>query len=144
MEQICPGPVKNGHEIVSHHLHPEFGKVAQGLFVVFNVFVPGGQADFNVVMDIDAFHHVHVKAVAFNLLPHLFNLFHFPDFPYRFVMERPDQAGDAGNLFDHLLCDAVVSFAVPAKCHLHISSSFYFFCKFSISETNLYCLVIAA
>ena len=126
MEEIRAGPVENGHEIIGHYLDAEFCQIAQGGLVVFDIVIPGGEADLDIIVDIDAFHHVHIEACPLDLAAHFLDFLHFPDFAGLFLVQGPNQPRDSGNLPDLLRRDGVVSLAVPAECHLHTVSSFIF------------------
>ena len=89
MEQICTGPVKNRHKVVSNHLHAKLSQVAQSLLVILNILISGRQTDLNVVINVYTFHHIHVKTCAFNLLADLFNLLHSPHLAGLLMMQRP-------------------------------------------------------
>ena len=119
VEQVGAGPVKDGHEVVADHLHAELGQVADGLDVVGDVLISGGQADLDVVVDVDRFDHIHVEAVRLQLLLHLGDLIDLPDLAGHLVVQGPDDAGDAGDLLDVGQGDLVVAFAIPAETHLH-------------------------
>ncbi len=119
VEQVRPSPVEHRHEVVADHLHPKGRQVADGLLVVLDILVPAGQADLDVVVDIDGLHHVHVEAVLVQLLLHRRDLLGLPDFPRHFVVKRPDNALHARNLLDVGQLDLVVALAVPAPGHLH-------------------------
>ena len=126
VEQIGSCPVKDRHEIVSYDFDAELCQIAKRGLIVFNIPVAGGETDFDIVMDIDAFHHVHVEAGALNTASDGFYFLRFPYLTCLFVVERPDESGDSGNLPDHLRRDAVVAVAVPAKCHLHKVTSWFY------------------
>ncbi len=119
MEQIGTGPDKDGHEVVADDLDAEFAQVADALLVVFDVLVPGGQADLDVVVDIDRFHNIHIEAVLIQLPFDLGNLLNLPNFTGHLVMQCPDDAGDTGDLLNVTEFDLVVAFAIPAETHLH-------------------------
>ena len=89
MEQIGTGPVKNRHEIIGNYLDTEFRQIPQGGFIVFNILVPGGQANLDIIMDVHAFHHIHIEACAFNLSACFFNFLHGPDLTCLLVMQGP-------------------------------------------------------
>ncbi len=119
MEQVGAGPVEDGHEVVADDLDAELGQVADGLAVVFDQSVPGGKTDLDVVVNIDRFDHVHVEAVLIELLLHFSDFLYLPDFTGHFVVQRPDDAGDAGDLLDIGEADLVIALAVPTEAHLH-------------------------
>ena len=119
MEQVRASPVKDGHEVVADHLHPELGEVADALLVVFNVLVSGGQTDLDVVVDVHRLHHVHVEAVLVQLALHLGDLVDRPDLTGHFVVQSPHDPRHTGNLLDIGQLDTIVALAVPAECHLH-------------------------
>ena len=100
MEQVGPGPVKHRHEVIANDLHTEFGQIPDALLVIFNVHIPGGQTDLDVIMDIDGLHHIHIKSVLIQLLLDLGNLRFLPDFSGQLVVQRPDNGGHTGNLLD--------------------------------------------
>ena len=54
VEQVGTGPVKDGHKVVADDLDTELGQVADALLVVLDVLVAGGQADLDVIVDIDS------------------------------------------------------------------------------------------
>ena len=119
VKEIGPGPVKDRHKIVGYYLNAKFRQIAQRLFIILDIPVPGGQADLNIIMDIYTLHHFHMKAVPLNLLPHFLNLMNLPHLSGRLIMESPDKSRHSGNLPDLFLRDTIVSLPVPAKCHLH-------------------------
>ena len=119
MEKIGARPVENGHEIIADHFHSERSEVADRLNIIVNVFVPGRQADFDVVMDVDGFHHIHIEAIGIQLFLHFGNFFRLPDFSGQLVVQSPDNCGYSGDLFYIGKRNSVISFAVPAKTHLH-------------------------
>ena len=129
MKQVGAGPVKDGHKVVANHFHAELGQITDGLAVVFDVLIPGRQADLDVIVDVHGLHHIHVEAVGGKLLLDLGNFLHFPDFPGQFVVQSPDDAGDTGDLLDVGELDVVIALAVPAETHLHWhwNSSLFFF-----------------
>ena len=57
--------------------------------------------------------------VGMNLVSHLLDLVNFPNLTGELVVQRPDDAGHAGDLPDVAEFYRVVSFAVPAPAHLH-------------------------
>ena len=124
VEQIGTRPIKNRHEIVANDLYTEFAQVADALLVVFNQRIAGRFADLDVIVNVDGFHHVAVESVGVKLLHHLSNFRFLPDLTGHFMMQCPDDAGHAGNLFDVGQLDFIVSFAVPTKTHLHRHRSF--------------------
>ena len=85
---------------------------SDGLLVVLNIPVPGGQADLDVVVDVHALHHVHVEAVLVQLLFDRRDLAGLPHLPRHLVMERPHDALHAGDLLDiaEQMADYVMSF----------------------------------
>ena len=119
MEQVGAGPVEDGHKVVADNLDAELAQVAHGGLVVLDVHIPGGLADLNVIVDIDGLHHVHVEAVGLQLLLNLCDFVNFPYFAGHLVMQRPDNAGYAGDLLDIGKGDLVIAFAIPTETHLH-------------------------
>ena len=119
MEQISTGPVEHRHEVVANHLYSESGKIFDGLFIVLNVLIPGWQADFDVVMDIDTLHNVHVETIGLELLLNFGDFIKFPYFSRHFVMKRPDDALHTRNLLDIAELNLVVALTVPTPCHFH-------------------------
>src|SRR5699024_10116761 len=119
VEQVGAGPVEDGHEVVADDLHAELGQVADGLDVVGDVLVAGGQADLDVVVDVDRLDHVHIEAVRLELLLDLGDLIDLPDLAGHLAVQGPDDAGDAGDLLDVGQRDLVVALAIPAETHLH-------------------------
>src|SRR5699024_12655603 len=119
VEQVGAGPVKDGHEVVADDLHAEFGQVADGLDVVGDVLVAGGQADLDVVVDVDRLDHVHVEAVRLELLLDLGDLIDLPDLAGHLAVQGPDDAGDAGDLLDGGPREFVVGLDLAGSAHFH-------------------------
>ena len=119
MEQVAAGPVEDGHEVVADDLHTKPGQIADGLLIVLNIHIPGGQTNLDIVVDIDRLHHVDVEAVFPALSLDFGNLSLFPDLSGHLVVQCPDDAGHAGDLPDVGKFDVVIVLAVPAKTHLH-------------------------
>ena len=131
VEQVGTGPVKDGHEVVADDLDTELGQVADALLVVLDVLVAGGQADLDVIVDIDRLDHVHVEAVSVDLIGYLLDLVDLPDLAGHLVVQRPDDAGHAGDLLDVAQADGIVALAIPAPTHFHRHRKillFYIFC----------------
>ena len=123
MKKIRPCPVKDRHKIVSHYFDTEFCKVFQCCLIIFNILIPCGQTDLNIIMDVDTLHHIHVKTRTLNARSHFLYLFHRPDLSRLLVVKCPDKSAHARNLPDHLRCNIIISIAIPAKCHLHPGTS---------------------
>ena len=87
VEQVGAGPVKDGHEVVADDLDTELGQVADALLVVLDVLVAGGQADLDVIVDIDRLDHVHVEAVGVDLIGDLLDLVDLPDLTGHLVVQ---------------------------------------------------------
>jgi len=81
--------------------------------------IAGGQADLDVVVDVDRLDNVHVEAVSVDLVCDLLNLVDLPDLAGHLVVQRPDDAGHAGDLLDVAEGDGVVALAIPAPTHFH-------------------------
>ena len=62
--QIGTQPVEHRHEVVDDDLHAHLGQVADGLAVVGNVLVPGGQAHLDVLMDVDGLDDSHSRPAS--------------------------------------------------------------------------------
>ena len=119
VEQIGAGPVKNRHKVIADHLYAILGEVTDALLIIFDVHIPGGQTDLNVIVDIDRFHHIAIEAVGVELIHHFLDLCFLPNFAGHFVMQRPYDGGHTGDLLDVRQFDLVISLAIPAKTHLH-------------------------
>ena len=119
MKQVCSGPVENRHKIIGHYFNAELRQISQRGLIIFNIFVSGRKSHFDIIMYIHTFYHIHMESVAFNLFSHLFDFGHFPDLAWLLVMKRPYQSRHSRDLADHILSDIVISFSIPAKCHLH-------------------------
>ncbi len=119
VEQVGACPVENGHEIVGDDLDACRGKVAQGDIIVFDILVAGGTADLDIVMDVDRLDNIDIEARGFDNSLFLCDFFGFPDFAGLLMVQRPDDAGHAGNLPDLVEGNRIVPFSVPAECHLH-------------------------
>ena len=145
VEQVGPRPVEHWHKVVADDLHPEGGQVSDGLLVVLDILVPGGQADLDVVVDVDALHHVHVEAVLVQLRFYFRNLLGLPDLPRHLVVERPDDALYPGDLLDVGQLDLIVAFAVPAPGHFHmLSPSILLLFEIIQKRSYLFLLIITA
>ena len=129
MEEVGSGPVKHRHKVVADYFYAERCQITDGLDIVFNVMVAGRQADFDIIVDIDGFHHVHIEAVGLQLFLDFGDLFRLPDLSWQFVVQSPDNCAYAWNLFDVRERNLVVIFAVPAKPHLHWHVYFLLFKK---------------
>ena len=119
MKQVCSGPVENRHKIIGHYLYAKLCQISQCCLIIFNVLISSRKSHFDIIMYIHTFYHIHMESVTFNLFSHLFNLVHFPDLAWLLVMKRPYQSRHSWDLADHILSDVVISFSIPAKCHLH-------------------------
>ena len=119
MEKIGPGPVEDGHEVVADDLDSELAQIQDTLPVVFDEGVSGGKADLDIVVNVDGFDHLGVKAVGMDLIHDFFDLFFFPDFAGHLVVQGPDDACHAGDLLNVGQGNGVVSFPVPAPSHFH-------------------------
>ena len=89
------------------------------LLVVLDVLIAGGQADLDVVVDVDRLDDVHVEAIGVDLVCDLLDLVDFPDLAGHLVVQCPDDAGHAGDLLDVAEGDRVVALAIPAPTHFH-------------------------
>ena len=138
MEQICPRPVEHRHEIIADDLYSEPGQIPYRLDIIGDIPVPAGQPYLDVVMDIHGLHHIHVEAIRLQGLLHLRDLLYFPDFPRHLVMQRPHDAGHAGNLPDVRQLDVVIALAVPAKAHLHSHIMIPLLSSFSLQDTAVF------
>ena len=119
MEKIAAGPVKDGHKVIADNFYAELGQVANALLVVFDEGITGRLADFDVIVNVNGFNDVAVKAVSVQLIHDLGDLRFFPDFAGHFVMQSPDDGAYTGDLLDVRQFDLVVAFSVPAETHLH-------------------------
>ena len=119
VEQVGAGPVEDGHEVVADDLDTKLGQVADALLVVLDVLIAGGQADLDVVVDVDRLDNVHVEAVSVDLVCDLLDLVDLPDLAGHLVVQCPDDAGHAGDLLDVAQGDGVVALAIPAPTHFH-------------------------
>ena len=137
VEQVGAGPVEDGHEVVADDLDTELGQVADALLVVLDVLIAGGQADLDVVVDVDRLDNVHVEAVSVDLVCDLLDLVDLPDLAGHLVVQRPDDAGHAGDLLDVAEGDGVVALAIPAPTHFHRHSGcppFILLCVYARQE----------
>ena len=91
--EVGAHPVKDGHEVVAHDFDAVFAEVCEALFVVFDVLVAFGLAEFDGFVDVDAFHDVDVQAVFISLCFHFGNARFRPDFACGKIVQRPDDAG---------------------------------------------------
>ena len=135
--QVGAGPVEDGHEVVADDLDTELGQVADALLVVLDVLIAGGQADLDVVVDVDRLDNVHVEAVSVDLVCDLLDLVDLPDLAGHLVVQRPDDAGHAGDLLDVAEGDGVVALAIPAPTHFHRHSGcppFILLCVYARQE----------
>ena len=119
VEQVSAGPVKDRHEVIADNLNAKLGQVADALLVVFDILVAGRQADLDIVMDVHRFNNVAVEAVSVDLIHDFLDLVLFPNLTGHFVVQSPNDAGNAGNLLDVAEGDGVVVLTIPAPTHLH-------------------------
>ena len=124
VEHVGTRPVEDGHEVIADDLHTEGGEIADGLDIVVDVLIPGGQADLDVIVDVDGFDHLGIEARGGDLIHDGLDLLRLPDLSRHLVMQRPDNGGHAGDLPDIAQLDVVVALAVPAKAHLHWHNGF--------------------
>ena len=66
--QLGPGPVKNRHKVVADHLYARLAQPPHRLPVVVDIRVPSGQAQLDVLMDIDALNDLHLQASGIDFL----------------------------------------------------------------------------
>jgi len=66
--QISAGPVKNRHKVVADHLYTRLAQPPHRLPVVVDIRVPSGQAQLDVLMDIDALNDLHLQASGIDFL----------------------------------------------------------------------------
>ena len=119
VEQVSAGPVKDRHEVIADNLNAKLGQVADALLVVFDILVAGRQADLDIVMDVHRFNNVAVEAVSVDLIHDFLDLVLFPNLTGHFVVQSPNNAGNAGDLLDVAEGDGVVVLTIPAPTHLH-------------------------
>ena len=119
MEQVCTCPVEYWHEVVTDNLNSKFGKIFDCLDIVSDVTISCRKTYFDVIVNVYRFNNVHVKSVWFELFLNFCDFFNFPNFTRHFVMQRPNNACNARNLFDIGKADLIISFSVPTKTHLH-------------------------
>ncbi len=72
--------------------------MANGLLIVGNIAVTGREADFDVVMDVDALYHLHFQACGMGLADQTLNFILRPYLADRDVIERADHSLHAGHL----------------------------------------------
>ena len=116
-------PVKDGHEVVADHLDAFFTEVFEGLDVIFDVFVAGGQTDFDIVVDIDRFNTGNFQIFCLNLCLQCGNFFARPKLACLSVIKGRDNADNTGNLANFAQLDRVVAFTEPSECHFHGKNS---------------------
>ena len=117
--KIRAQPVQHRHKIVDNDFDTVFRQIADGDPVVFNVQIPGWQAEFDVLVHIDALNDFAFQSggmYLFNVSP---NLLFVPDLPGRLVIQQSHNAAHTGNLLDLFECDRVAVISIPAKCHFH-------------------------
>ena len=118
MEQVGAGPVEDGHEVVADDLDTELGQVADALLVVLDVLIAGGQADLDVVVDVDRLDNVHVEAVSVDLVCDLLDLVDLPDLAGASCLcSAQTMLVTPGDLLDVAEGDGVVALAIPAPTH---------------------------
>ena len=119
VEQIGAGPVEDGHEVVADDLDAELGQVADALLVVLDILVAGGQADLDVVVDVDGLDDGGAEAGRVDLVDDLLDLVLLPDLAGHLAVQRPDDLLDTGNLLDVAQGDGVIALTIPAPTHFH-------------------------
>ena len=113
-------PVEHGHEVVADDLHAKLCEVADGLLVVLDVAVAAGQADLDVVVDVDRLDDLHREAVRVRLVHERLDAVCGPDLPHRNVHDAAHDALDARDLADLVERHLVLPGTVPAKRHFHV------------------------
>ena len=119
LRQFRPGPVEHRHEIVTDDGDADFGQIAQGEEIVFDVAVPRRQAQLDILMDIDAFDCFQPQAGGFDFRFQGQEFIHRPDFADRHVEQSADDSLDARDLPDVLQRERFILLPVPAKGHFH-------------------------
>ena len=119
VEQVGAGPVKDGHEVVADGLDTELGQVADALLVVLDILVAGGQADLDVIVDIDGLNDGGAEASRVDLVYDLLDLGLLPDLAGHFTVQGPDDLLNTGNLLNVAQGDGVIALTIPAPTHFH-------------------------
>ena len=122
--QVGPGPVKHGHEIVTDQVDAAFGQRADRADVGFDVPIPGGKADLDVIVDIDALNAQNFQAGILHLLFQGKNFFFFPVFARHGAIERGDHTAHARHLANLFEGDGIIPLSKPSQAHFHKADSF--------------------
>ena len=117
--QIRAGPVEHRHEVVADDLDPSLTQAGHGLAVVVNVFVPTGQAQLDVLVDIDAFDDLQLQTDVVDFLLQRPNTLRGPQSPGGHIHQGTDNAAHVGDLLDIAQRYGIHLTAIPAKCHFH-------------------------
>ncbi|MNI40322.1 hypothetical protein D3C73_945400 [compost metagenome] len=117
--QLGTRPVEHRHEIVADHLHANLRQFADGVDINIDIFITGRQADFDIIMNVDALHHSCAEALAGDLIRHFLDPFHFPHFTGYLLMQRPDNTHNPRNLPDMVKRNIVIAFTIPSPRHVH-------------------------
>ena len=119
--QVGAQPVKDGHEVVDNDLDAVFCQIADGNAIVFDVLVAGGQAHFNVLVDVDRFNDLAFQTRGMDLVDIGADFLLRPDLSGSLVVQEAHQAGHAGNLLNLAQGHAVTVGTVPTERHFHVS-----------------------
>ena len=100
MEKICPGPVKNRHEVVAYNLYSELRKITESLLVILYIEISVRACGLNVVMYIYRLNDFHTKTVFIQFILNLLYLFLLPNLSGLFIMKSPNYLFNSGDLLD--------------------------------------------
>ena len=116
--QIGARPVEDGHEVVAQHRNAQLAHGADALAVLVEQAIARGTPELDVLVHRDALDDGELHSVAIDHLAEAFELGLRPRVADRHVVQRGDDAGDAGDLSDVRQRDRVVG-PEPAEGHVH-------------------------
>lgn len=79
-------PVEHRHKVIADNLNAKTREITDGLLVVFNIAIPRRRADLYIVVNIDAFDHLHGQSRGLNLVNPLLDFFYWPHVTWGYVI----------------------------------------------------------
>ena len=125
VEEVRPGPVEHGHEVVADAVDALGGKVAEGLLVHLDLLVPVGAAVFDGLHHGKRFHDAPPHAVTFDVFPEVADFLARPHLSEGDVVQRGHDPFHA-DLPQHRERD-LVFLTEPSPGFFHDNNAFYRF-----------------
>ena len=116
--EICPQPVENRHEIVYDYFHAVLCQHPDRGDIVFDIFIPPGNAKLDIFMDVNGFDDFDLKAGVIDFLFQRRKFLLRPVHTGR-LFQQAHQACHSGNLLYIFQGNRIRCAAVPAKSHFH-------------------------